>query len=115
MKLVRDGRLRLIHGYICGLFGERNIIICFYDTVVSRGRRYRWIQVLYRGPLRAIPTRRLTATPTRHRATAVAERPVGSEISKMFDISRRSFSRLAILVTRRPVAQLANKKAIPTG
>ena len=51
MKLVRDGRLRLIHGYICGLFGERNIIICFYDTVVSKGRRYRWIQVLYRGPL----------------------------------------------------------------
>ena len=61
--------------------------------------------------LMPIPTRRLTFTPTCRPATAVVERPVGSEISKMFDISRRLF----ILIARRPVAQLANKKAIPTG
>ena len=40
--------------------------------------------------LRAIPTRRLTITPTRRRATAVARRRVGGKISNMLDISRRS-------------------------
>ena len=40
--------------------------------------------------LRAIPTRRLTITPTRRRATAVAGRRVGGKISNMLDISRRS-------------------------
>ena len=40
--------------------------------------------------LRAIPTRRFTTTPTRRRATAVAERRVSGEISNMHDISWRS-------------------------